>query len=107
MAPSRRTKPPEIDELFQNFEATLKSQISNIQVRSMNSTSAKSTLDSRDQWIQIIPNAIWKKFVEHCEANDLDPSMQIRDAIASHYQDLLREFRIRNKLTAQDDRNSV
>jgi hypothetical protein len=107
MAPSDRTKSPEIDELFKNFATILKLRIHDLENRSMNSTTAKSPLNFGDERMKTIPKLIWKKFVEHCEANDLDPAMQIRDAIACHYHELLRESRIRRKLAPRDDLNSA
>lgn len=36
---------------------------------------------------------IWDQFSEYCKQNELDPSQQMREAVISYYQDILRQYK--------------
>lgn len=36
---------------------------------------------------------IWEQFSEYCKQNELDPAQQMREAVISYYQDLLRQYK--------------
>lgn len=36
---------------------------------------------------------IWEQFSEYCKQNELDPAQQMREAVISYYQDILRQYK--------------
>lgn len=36
---------------------------------------------------------IWDQFSEYCTQNELDPAQQMREAVISYYQDILRQYK--------------
>lgn len=74
-----------IDELIENLE-------------NAQDESGQSPISSNSEEAKLIlqfPSESWRKFVEYCQQNELDPARQITEAVASYYTDLLMTYRAR------------
>jgi hypothetical protein len=46
---------------------------------------------------------VWYGFLEYCKINELDPAQQLKEASATHYQELLKMHKTRMKLSFPDE----
>lgn len=99
----------QINEIINNLEKAMDAFPSSNDgsTKKNNKGSLPRNLVQSEGFDSIFPNEIWLGFLSYCDQNELDPTQQIREAIASHYQDLLNTYRIRMTLRLSDKSDQV
>lgn len=96
----------EIDELIANLDKAMDAFLVPSGNDVMKYTESPNISIARGS--QSVPlREIWEQFLEYCLQNELDPDQQLREAVASYYQDVLKTFRIRTTLNLSDNPNLV
>ena len=96
----------EIDRLIQNLDDALDTCVPTLDNDEIKSVGTSGQKEQEEYALRFeFPAEIWQQFVEYCKQNELDPAMQIREAVASYYKDLLKIVRIRTRLHNANESN--
>jgi len=97
----------EIDELIDNLDKAMDvSHQSNNLAKCSEGDSKQDSERIFDSYSMLL-GEIWYGFLEYCKLNELEPAQQIREASAAHYQELLKMYKIRMRLSLDHTTNLI